>query len=155
MSRMRFTFRLLAAVGVACALATAAHAARVGVLSNKLAAATAADFGAKIPSHTFTGIDISAGVPALDVLLADYDVLLLYEDGVFVNATAVGNRVAEFASSGRTVVLGTFYDQDRSDATVAPPCERKCHRTQRHRRRVFPRRDDVEPERAADAQRHE
>jgi hypothetical protein len=117
MSRMRFTFRLLAAVGVACALATAAHAARVGVLSNKLAAATAADFGVKIPGHTFTGIDVSAVVPPLDVLLANYDVLLLYEDGVFVNATAVGDRVAEFASSGRTVVLGTFYDQDRSDAT--------------------------------------
>ena len=114
---MLFTFRLLAAVAVACALATAAHAARVGVLSNKLAAATAADFAAKIPAHTFTGIDVSASVPTLDALLANFDVLLLYEDGVFANATAVGNRAAEFASGGRTVVLGTFYDQDRSDAT--------------------------------------
>ena len=117
MSRLRFAFRLLAAVGVACALATAAHAARVGVLSNKLAVATAADFGAKIAGHTFTGIDIAAAVPTLDALLANYDVLLLYEDGVFANATAVGNVVAAFAGGGRTVVLGTFYDQDRSDAT--------------------------------------
>jgi hypothetical protein len=35
-----------------------------------------------------------------------------------VNATAVGNRVAEFANAGRGVVLGTFYDQDRSDTTT-------------------------------------
>ena len=27
-----------------------------------------------------------------------------------------GNRVAEFVNTGRAVVLGTFYDQDRSDA---------------------------------------
>ena len=104
MSRLRFTFRLLAAVGVACALATVAHAARVGVLSNKLAAATAADFGAKIAGHTFTGVDIAAGVPTLDALLANYDVLLLFEDGVFANAPAVGNVVAAFASGGRTVI---------------------------------------------------
>jgi hypothetical protein len=117
MSRLRFTFRLLAAVAVVCALATAAHAARVGVLSNKLAAATAADFGAKISGHTFTGVDVAAGVPTLDSLVANFDVLLLFEDGVFANAPAVGNVAAQFARGGRTVVLGTFYDQDRSDAT--------------------------------------
>jgi hypothetical protein len=40
----------------------------------------------------------------------------VFEDSVFANSTAVGNRVAEFANAGHAVVLGTFYDQDRSDA---------------------------------------
>ena len=35
--------------------------------------------------------------------------------------TAVGNAVYQFALAGHTVVLGTFYDQDRSDRTKTPP----------------------------------
>ena len=114
---MASTLRLLAAIILGYALAASAFAARVAVLSNNFSAETAADFNAKIPGHTFTGVDVSASVPALSALLASYDVILLFEDNVFVNAPAVGNRVAEFANSGRAVVVGTFYDQDRSDAT--------------------------------------
>jgi hypothetical protein len=99
-----------------CALSSPAYAARVAVLSNSLAAETAADYSSKIPTHTFAGIDVSASAPALQVLLDNYDEILLFEDTVFPNSTAVGNRVAEFATAGRAVVLGTFYDQDRSDA---------------------------------------
>jgi hypothetical protein len=113
---MLLTLRVLAAVVVACTLSATAHAARVAVLSNAWFAETAADYNAKIPGHTFTGIDVSTSVPALADLLANYDVVLLFEDRIFVNATVVGNRVAEFANAGRAVVLGTFYDQDRSDA---------------------------------------
>ena len=113
---MSLTLRALAAVVVGCALATAAHAARIAVLSNTLAAETAADYNEKIPRHSFTGIDVSGSVPQLATLLANYDVVLLFEDTVFVNSTAVGDRVAEFANAGHAVVLGTFYDQDRSDA---------------------------------------
>src|SRR5689334_22558667 len=98
------------------ALAVDAHAARVAILSNAWSAETAADYNAKIAGHVFTGIDVSATVPPLDVLLANYDVILLFEDRVFVNAPAVGNIVAQFANAGHAVVLGTFYDQDRSDA---------------------------------------
>lgn len=114
---MSSAFRVLAAVVVGCAFSVTAHAARVAILSNAWSAETAADYRAKIPGHVFTGIDVSESVPALDTLLADFDVVLLFEDTVFVNATAVGNRVAEFARAGRAVVLGTFYDQDRSDLT--------------------------------------
>ena len=39
----------------------AAHAARIGVLSNKNFDETAGDFQIKIPGHTFTGIDVSSG----------------------------------------------------------------------------------------------
>ena len=100
------------------ALAVDAHAARVAILSNAWSAETAADFNAKIVGHVFTGIDVSSKIPTLDTLLANYDAILLFEDTVFVNATAVGNRVADFANAGRGVVIGTFYDQDRSDATT-------------------------------------
>ena len=113
---MSVAFRALAALVVACAFSATAHAARVAILSNAWSAETAADYNAKIGGHVFTGIDVSAAVPPLDVLLANYDVILLFEDRVFVNAPAVGDRVAEFANAGHAVVLGTFYDQDRSDA---------------------------------------
>src|SRR5664279_6545299 len=59
----------------------AAHAARIGVLSNNYAAATAADFAGKIAGHTFTGVDTSTTVPTLTSLTGSFDVLLLFEDG--------------------------------------------------------------------------
>lgn len=93
-----------------------ANAARVAILANAWSAETAADYNAKLRGHVFTGIDVSSSVPPLSTLLADYDVILLFEDRVFVNATLVGDRVTQFANAGRGVVLGTFYDQDRSDA---------------------------------------
>jgi hypothetical protein len=107
----------LAALWVAAS--GAANAARVGVLSNNYFNETAADFNAKMPGHTFTGVDVSGTVPTLTTLTTNFDVVLLFEDSPFANAPAVGNVVAAFASSGRTVVLGTFYDQDRSDASIA------------------------------------
>ena len=45
--------------------------------------------------------------------------LLLFEDSTFGNAPAVGNVVAAYARTGRAVVLGTFYDQDRTDGPAA------------------------------------
>ncbi|MEO8344394.1 MAG: hypothetical protein ABI607_01755 [Betaproteobacteria bacterium] len=96
--------------------ANTAMAARVGVLSNNYAAATAADFSSKISGHTFTGVDVSSSVPKLPALTSVFDILLVFEDGAFVNSTAVGDVAAAFAATGRPVVLGTFYDQDRSDS---------------------------------------
>jgi hypothetical protein len=122
-SPMPLASRVFAALVVACAFSATAHAARVAILSNAWSAETAADYNAKISGHVFTGIDVTASVPSLDQLLANYDVILLFEDRVFVNAPGVGNVVAQFANAGHAVVLGTFYDQDRSDAiggTTAP-----------------------------------
>src|SRR6185369_7433345 len=99
----------------AIAVALPAHAARVGVLSNKYATETAADFNARIPSHVFTAIDTSIAIPTLQSLSSSYDVILVFEDSTYDNATAIGNVAAAFANTGRTVVLGAFYDQDRSD----------------------------------------
>ncbi len=95
-------------------------AANVAVLSNQYEDVVAADFNTNIPGHTFTGIDVSAVTPTLATLTA-YDAVLLFEDGLFANSTSVGNRVAEYANTGRPVVLGTFYNQDRSDNTSFSP----------------------------------
>ena len=43
----------------------------------------------------------------------------MFEDSTFGNATAVGNAAAAFANTGRAVVIGAFYDQDRSDGPPA------------------------------------
>lgn len=114
--RRRFPSALLLLATLTLALgAPVAQAARVGVLSNKNFDETAADFQVKIPGHTFTGVDVSAGPPALSTLLARFDEILLFEDGTFTLAPQVGDVIAAYAKSGRPVVLGTFYDQDRSD----------------------------------------
>ena len=112
-----------AAFAFASISAADAGAARVGVLSNKYFAETAADFNVNVAGgHTFSGIDVGAAAPSLATLTASYDVLLLFEDGTFANAPNVGNVVAQFAATGRPVVLGAFYDQDRTDspATTVP-----------------------------------
>ena len=95
--------------------ARAASAARVGVLSNNHADFVTTDFTAHVPGHTFTAVDVSGGPPPLATLLASYDEILLFEDGLFSSAPDVGNAVYAFALAGRPVVLATFYEQDRSD----------------------------------------
>jgi hypothetical protein len=115
--RLRTACGLVAVAVTLCCTAMPAGAARVGVLSNFSFNETAANFNGNVAGHTFTGIDVSTGVPSLATLTTNFDVLLLFEDETFANATAVGNRVASFAQTGRPVVLGTFYDQDRSDAS--------------------------------------
>jgi hypothetical protein len=116
--RLRTACGVVAAAALLAAVSGTAWAARVAVLSNSYFTETAADFSNNIPGHTFTGIDVSATIPSLATLTANYDVILLFEDRPFANSTAVGNRVAQFAQTGRPVVLGTFYDQDRSDTST-------------------------------------
>ncbi len=120
MTNLRRTATALAALLLgAMVLAGPAQAARIGVLSNKLATETAADFSAKVSGHTFTGVDLSLSVPTVASLTAAYDAILLFEDSTFANSPIVGANVAAFAQTGRAVILGTFYEQDRSDALVA------------------------------------
>ncbi len=106
---------LLVAASILVLASASALAARVGVLSNKYAPETAADFNAHIAGHTFTGIDTATAMPSLAQLNAQFDAVLLFEDGTFAQAPNVGSTVAAFAEGGHPVVLGTFYDQDRSD----------------------------------------
>jgi hypothetical protein len=112
----RFRRSVIVALAFIIALAApAAEAARVAVLSNKFSSETAADFGTKMPAHSFTAIDTSIAVPQLSTLKANFDILLVFEDGTFANSTGVGDVSAQFAAAGHAVVLGTFYEQDRSD----------------------------------------
>jgi len=106
---------LLLTAALLAATALPASAARIAVLSNKYFAETAADFNAKIPGHTFTAFNVTLGPPSLATLTSQFDALLLFEDTTFDQSPVVGNTVAAFARSGHPVVLGTFYDQDRSD----------------------------------------
>jgi hypothetical protein len=116
--RMPAVASFVAVCALACVLSGAARAARVGVLANSYQQQTATDFAANIHGHTFTPVDTSASTFSLASLVSNFDVLLVFEDSTFPSATAVGNVVAAYAQSGRAVVLGTFYDQDRSDASA-------------------------------------
>jgi hypothetical protein len=93
-----------------------AFAENIAVLSNNLADAAAADFNTNIPQHTFTAFTVGGGPPDLPTLQS-FDAILLFEDGWFSEAPNVGDRVAEYANAGGSVILGTFYNQDRSDST--------------------------------------
>lgn len=105
--------------GVAAAVfAQPADAARIGVLSNQNAAATAADFATRLTGHTFTPVEVGTVTPALGSLTASFDAVLLFEDGLFPNAPNVGNVVAQFAQSRRPVILASFYEQDRTGTTA-------------------------------------
>jgi hypothetical protein len=115
--------RVLFALFAAVAAAAPVHAARVGVLSNKYATETAADFNSHIPTHAFMAIDTSLAIPTVQSLTDAFDVVLMFEDSRYGNATAVGNALAAFASTGRVVVIGAFYDQDRSDG----PADKSPH----------------------------
>lgn len=106
-----FALVLVLALGVG-----AVEAARVGVLSNNYSNEAAADFSGRLSGHTFTGVGVSGGAPTLASLRSSYDVLLVFADRNFAAAPDVGDVAAEFANSGRPVVLGTFYNQQRNGA---------------------------------------
>jgi hypothetical protein len=115
----RTVFAVAAAFVATMAMAAPSFAAKVGVLSNRYAVETASDFNNRIPTHTFTAIDTSVNVPPTTTLLASFDILLLFEDLTYANSTPVGNAVAAFANAGRAVVIGAFYEQDRSDGPAS------------------------------------
>ncbi len=108
--------RVLIVFAAALMAAAPVAAARIGILTNKFGTQTAADFNASMAGHTFTAVDTSAAIPTLAALTSAFDAILIFEDTTYGNAPSVGNVAAAFARTGRPVVLGTFYDQDRSDA---------------------------------------
>jgi hypothetical protein len=74
-------------------------------------------FPANMTNLTFDTLDVASQTPGV-AFLRQYDVVLLYEDGLFANAPNVGDSVAAYVEAGGNVVLGTFYWQDRSDNVV-------------------------------------
>ena len=111
--------RALIVFAAAVTAAAPVAAARIGILTNKYGTQTAADFNTSLAGHTFTAVDTAAAIPTLAALTNAFDAILIFEDATYGNAPSVGNVAAAFARTGRPVVLGTFYDQDRSDAPAA------------------------------------
>ena len=66
-----------------------------------------------MPDVTFE--EMNSGTPTL-AYLASFNVVLLYEDGVFSTSQDMGDAVAAYVAAGGNVVFGTFYWQDRSDS---------------------------------------
>ena len=48
--------------------------------------------------------------------LSDFDVVLLFMNGLFDESASLGNRISEYVSAGGNVVIASFYWQGRSDA---------------------------------------
>lgn len=84
------------------------------VLSNRYLATVVDSFAFHMPGLTFDSMNVSAQTPTV-AFLSQFPVVLLFEDGLFSNATNVGDSVAAYVQAGGNVVLGTFYWQDRSD----------------------------------------
>ncbi len=74
------------------------------------------DFSAHMTDIYFEPYFANDYTPSLDYLL-EFDVVLLFENGLFENSENVGNAVYDYVMHGGNVVIGTFYWQDRSDNT--------------------------------------
>ena len=86
------------------------------VISNDQALGCATDLQSNTNGITFNSWDADT-TPSLS-FLRGYDVVLLFEDGIFSNAPNVGNVVYNYVMGGGNLVIGTFYEQDRSDCTA-------------------------------------
>jgi hypothetical protein len=87
------------------------------ILSNGGVDTCALDFALKILDVDFAWMDVSSETSTYSKLKA-YDVVLLFEGGLFGNAPNVGSAVYDYVMDGGNLVIGTFYEQDRSDCTV-------------------------------------
>jgi hypothetical protein len=50
--------------------------------------------------------------------LRQFDVILLFANGLFNQSTTLGNRIAEYVQAGGNVITATFYWQNRSDSSL-------------------------------------
>jgi len=67
-----------------------------------------------MPHVTFQTMDVRSQTPS-QAYLAGFRTVLLFENGIFPNATNVGDAVGQYVQNGGNVAIGTFYWQDRSD----------------------------------------
>lgn len=56
-------------------------------------------------------------LPGIETLRR-YDVVLLYQNGLFDESASLGSQIAEYVSLGGNVVFGSFYWQGRSDSGI-------------------------------------
>jgi len=67
------------------------------------------------PGFTVSTFFFVNQLPSVD-LLSQYDVVLLFMNGLFDESSALGTEVAEYVAAGGNVVLASFYWQGRSDS---------------------------------------
>ena len=72
---------------------------------------TAVDFAANMTGLTFETFFVTVAPPTLE-FLETFDVVLLYEDGIYELSDAVGDLVHQYVLGGGNVVIGTFFWQD-------------------------------------------
>jgi hypothetical protein len=58
--------------------------------------------------------------PGLNTL-RQYDVVLVFTEGIFDETVAIGNELAQYVEAGGNVVVGSFYWQGRSDSGLITP----------------------------------
>jgi hypothetical protein len=58
--------------------------------------------------------------PGLSVL-RQYDVVLLFTNGIFDETLAIGDQLADYVDAGGNLVIGSFYWQGRSDSKLTTP----------------------------------
>jgi hypothetical protein len=61
-----------------------------------------------------------AATPGIEALRA-YDVVLLYQNGLFDESVELGDELAQYVALGGNVVFGSFYWQGRSDSGIRAP----------------------------------
>ena len=75
---------------------------------------TKAEFSTVMPDFVIETLDAQEAVPTL-AFLAQFDVVLLFENELLGNSATVGSVVFDYLQQGGNVVIGTFYWQARSD----------------------------------------
>lgn len=81
---------------------------------------TVADLFANTPgvtTETFFYVNQTPGLNAL----RQYDVVLLFTNGIFDETTALGSELAQYIQAGGNLVIGSFYWQGRSDSGFGSP----------------------------------
>jgi hypothetical protein len=72
---------------------------------------------ASMPNATRSTFFFLNSAPTLDYL-REFDVILLFANGLFNQSTTLGNRIAEYVQAGGNVITATFYWQNRSDSSL-------------------------------------
>ena len=83
-------------------------------------AGAAASLLANVPdvqASTFFFLSASPGIESL----RSYDVVLLFQNGLFNESTELGGELAQYVQLGGNVVFGSFYWQGRSDSGLGSP----------------------------------
>jgi hypothetical protein len=70
---------------------------------------------ASMPDVTRSTFFFRNNAPTLSDL-RQFDVILLFANGLFDQSTTLGNRIAEYVQAGGNVITATFYWQNRSDS---------------------------------------